>query len=117
VHEAAITAALVEQVRSFLPEGGRLIEVHVEVGEMEHLDSGVMEMLWSVSIEDTELSGATLTVYPVLLLVRCEACQDDWLPEDPAMLVCPGCGAARPKILEGSGVLLRSLEVEEQNGG
>ena len=117
MHEVAITSALVEQVRSFLPEGGTLIEVHVEVGELEHLDPGVMETIWAVSIEDTELAGAALTLYSVSLLVRCESCMREWLPEDPALLVCPQCGAARPKILEGSGVLLRSLEVEDRNGG
>lgn len=116
MHEAAITAALVEQVEVFLPAQGRLIQVHIEVGEMEHLDPGVMETLWMVSTEDTRLAGAQLTIYPVPLSVQCENCLGNWLPEDPALLVCPQCGAVRPKILEGSGVLLRSLEVEETDG-
>ena len=117
MHEVAITSALVEQVRSFLPEGGTLIEVRVEVGKLEHLDPGVMETIWAMSSEDTDLAGAALTIYSVPLLVRCESCMKEWHPEDPALLVCPQCGAARPKILEGSGVLLRSLEVEERSGG
>ncbi len=117
MHEAAITAALLEQVRSFLPERGRLIEVHIEVGEMEHLDPVVMETLFAVSTEDTRMAGAVLTIYPVPLSVCCENCMENWMPEDPALLVCPQCGVARPKIIEGSGVLLRSLEVEESDGG
>lgn len=117
MHEAAITAALVEQVRSFLPENGKLMEVHIEVGELEHLDPGVMETLWAATVDDPRMAGAVLTIYSVPLTVECEACTECWLPEDPAMLVCPECGAVRPKILEGSGVLLRSLDVEENGDG
>jgi hydrogenase nickel incorporation protein HypA/HybF len=117
LHEAAITAALVEQVRSFVPAGATLDAVRVEVGELEHLDSEVMRTLWQAMIEDTDLAGAELEIDRVALSVRCGACGEVWNPEDPAILLCPKCGVVRPEVLEGSGILLRSLSVEEPEDG
>lgn len=113
MHEAAITQALLDQVRELVPEGSRLTRCRVEVGELEHLDEGVMGSLWRAMTDGSPLEGAALDVERIALLVRCKACGTDFDPEDKAILVCPACGAVRPEVLAGAGVTLRSLEVEE----
>jgi len=113
MHEAAITQAILEQVQGVMPPGGVLREVHVEVGDLEHLDGEVMRTVWAAMLLDAGLSGAELRIDRVPLRVRCGACGVEYVPEDTAILLCPECGAVRPEVLEGSGVLLRSLEVEE----
>jgi hydrogenase nickel incorporation protein HypA/HybF len=113
MHEAAITQALLEQVRGLVPAGASLREVHVEIGELEHLDGEVMRTVWAALLLDAGLDGAALRIDRVPLRVRCGACGTEYRPEDPAILLCPDCGAVRPEVLEGSGVLLRSLEVTE----
>jgi hydrogenase nickel incorporation protein HypA/HybF len=112
MHEASVTQALVEQVREALPPAGVLQQVRIEVGELEHLDAEVMRVMWSAFIEGTELVGAGLSVSPVPLRVRCGSCGREYAPEDPAILVCPFCAAARPEVLAGRGIVLRSLEVD-----
>jgi hydrogenase nickel incorporation protein HypA/HybF len=114
MHEAAITEALVEQVREFLPASATLTGVRIEVGELEHLDPVVMRTVWEVATAGTELEGAALTIERVPLSVRCRRCGTEHAPEDPAILLCPDCGAVAPEVLRGSGVVLRSLEVEER---
>jgi len=113
LHEASITQALVDQVRSFVPEGASLLSVRIEVGALEHLDADVLRWTWDVFTEGTDLSGAKLEIESVPLRVCCRACGHEWLPEDPAVLVCPACEAVLPDLQWGTGVLLRSLEVEE----
>ena len=113
MHEAAILSALREQVESFAPEGSVVHEVKIDVGGLEHLDAEVMTTLWEALSMDTRLAGSRLSVTPVPVRVRCRECAAEHEPEDPAVLVCPGCGAVRPEILEGTGVILRSLEVEQ----
>ena len=112
MHEAAILDALVEQVETFTPEDGRLVEVKIEVGGLEHLDHEVMRSLWEIVTGETRFAGSDLVVIGVPVRVRCRACGSEHEPEDPAVLFCPDCGAVRPEVLTGTGVLLRSLEVE-----
>lgn len=113
MHEAAITAALLEQVRGIVPDGSRLLWCRVEVGDLEHLDETVLATLWRAMIEGTPLRGASLEIERIPLQVRCGACGLAYEPQDKAVLLCPACGSVRPEILEGVGVVLRSLEVEE----
>lgn len=113
MHEASIIEALAEQILRVMPEGGRLVLATVEVGELEHLDPGVMTALWEAVTAGSPLGGATLEIERVPVRVRCGACAVEFAPEDRAVLICPACGAVRPEILAGVGIVLRSLEVEE----
>ncbi|MBZ0172872.1 MAG: hydrogenase maturation nickel metallochaperone HypA [Phycisphaerales bacterium] len=113
MHEAAVTEALIDQVRALLPQGGRLVACRVEVGALEHVDASVLTTLWSAMVRSTELADAELVVESVALSVRCAECGREHAPADPAILLCPGCGAVRPEILAGTGIVLRALEIEE----
>lgn len=112
MHEAAITQALIEQVRSALPHGARLLRCTVEVGELEHLDENVLATIWQASIADTDLDRAGLLIEHVPLRVRCGSCGIAFTPPDRAIMLCPSCGCVKPHILSGTGIVLRSLEVE-----
>ncbi|MEN8149345.1 MAG: hydrogenase maturation nickel metallochaperone HypA [Planctomycetota bacterium] len=113
MHETAITEALVEQVRSFRPEGSRVDTVRVEIGALEHIQPEVMATVWEVAVDGTDLAGATLEFVHTALRVECRACGRVYEPEDPAILLCPACGVVRPRVVEGSGVRLLSLAVED----
>lgn len=115
MHEVSIIQALLDQVQTLVPAATRLESVHVEVGELEHLDPEVMTLAWAGATDSGPFAGARLEVVRVPLRVRCRACGAEHEPEDPAILLCPACGVVRPEVLEGSGVLLRRLEVEERS--
>jgi hydrogenase nickel incorporation protein HypA/HybF len=114
MHEAAIADALLEQVRTLVPQGTRVRSVKIEVGGLEHLDSLVLDAAWSGLTDGGPLAGTKLEVQRTPVRVRCRACEQESQPEDPAILTCRSCGAVRPEVIEGSGILLRSLEVEEK---
>lgn len=115
MHEAAIAEALLGQVRTLVPAGAQLLSLRVDVGELEHIDPEVLAAAWEgLTPAGEEGHGARLDVERIALRVRCAACGAESRPEDPAILVCTVCGAVRPEVLAGSGIILRSLEVEEQ---
>jgi hydrogenase nickel incorporation protein HypA/HybF len=108
MHELSMVQSLLEQVRSFMPDGAALREIRLEVGGLEHLDGQVMQ-----SAFDALTQGATLRITRIPVRLRCGSCRQEYEPEDAAVLLCPHCGAVRPEILQGTGVLLRSLEVDQ----
>lgn len=112
MHEAAITSALLEQVAAAMPPTGHLARCTVAVGRLEHLDPLVMQTIWRASTIDTRFDGAQLTILHTPLRVRCRACNHTYQPEDHAIMLCPACGRVLPEVLEGAGVILKSLEVE-----
>jgi len=113
MHEISIMQALLEQVRALKPDGALLREVHLEVGELEHLDGEVMQTGWTVLTSGSELAGAVLSITRVPVRVRCRVCGQEYEPEDVAVLLCPNCEAVQPEVLEGTGVLLRRMAIDE----
>ena len=112
MHEGAIAEALLEQVREFLPDHATLKEVHIDVGRLEHLEETVLRTYWAALTKDTAEEGSLLSISAIALKVRCRGCGTEYEPEDQAIMLCPQCGAARPEILQGSGVVFRRMEVE-----
>lgn len=113
MHELAIVQSLLEQVRSFMPEEAVLSEIRLEVGGLEHLDGEVMRTVFAAITEGSELQGAALSIRRIPVRVRCRSCGHEYEPEDVAILLCPECGLVQPEILQGTGVLLKSLEIDQ----
>jgi hydrogenase nickel incorporation protein HypA/HybF len=90
-----------------------LKEVLIEVGQLEHLDGDLMRSAWSALTAGTELAEAMLSVTRIPVRVRCKSCGHEHEPPEVVLLLCPSCGAGRPEVQEGSGVLLRSIEVDQ----
>ncbi len=115
MHEIAIAEALFEQVRTLAPPGTKVCSVSVEVGGLEHLDAQVLSAAWQSITTDGELAEALLDVQGIPVRVRCRSCNSESQPEDLAILTCAACGAVRPEVIAGSGIVLRSLEVQEES--
>jgi len=116
MHEMSIVESLADAVRRHLPKGARLVRAMVDVGALEHLDFMVMESAWSGLTTEPPLAGAELVLRRVDIRARCGGCGKEYVPPDPAWMVCPDCGIARPEIVRGAGVTLMSLEAERKEG-
>ncbi len=115
MHEMSIASALLEQVELSLPGEGRLVEVRIAVGALEHLDSEVMRLAWeSLVFERPRVSSSVLRVNHVSLRIRCRKCGHVYEPEDIYGTLCPQCASAQPEILQGSGIVLTGLSVDQE---
>ncbi|MFG0252956.1 MAG: hydrogenase maturation nickel metallochaperone HypA [Phycisphaerales bacterium JB038] len=114
MHEMSIASALLEQVELSLPQEGRLVEVRIAVGALEHLDSEVLRLAWeSLVMQRPRLAGSRLEVNHVSLRIRCRKCGHVHEPEDIYGMLCPLCASAQPEILQGSGIVLTGLSVDQ----
>lgn len=116
MHEGSIAQALVEQVRRWLPTDAVLRRAYLQVGRLEHVEASPLHLHWTALTTDTDLAGAELVIERVPLIVRCGSCAHEHEPDEPACLICPSCGAARPEIVRGAGLVLRRLEADEPEG-
>jgi hydrogenase nickel incorporation protein HypA/HybF len=114
MHEASIVESLLEQVRQFTPAGAAVRSVNIEIGGLEHLEPDVMKSAYDALTADTPMAGSVLEVGRVATIVRCRACGAEHEPEDLACMLCPECGAAAPELIQGAGVLLKSIDVDQE---
>ena len=112
MHETAIAASLLEQVQQYISPDAVLQQVHLQIGRMEHLEETVFRTAWTALTAHTSFANSALTIEWVPLRVRCRNCQNEYTPEDQAIMLCPQCESAYPEILQGSGIILKSLDVD-----
>ena len=112
MHEMSIVQSLADGIRQHLPPGASLVRAVVEVGSLEHLDEDVMRSAWDAVSMAPPLEGAALAGRHVPVSARCRHCDHGYAPEVQAYLACPRCGEARPDVLAGWGVTLRTLEAD-----
>jgi len=117
MHELSIAQALREQVEPLIPRNGILQEVWLQIGQLEHIEDDTIKLAWQSTVMDHPTMGQSkLMIEHVSLLIHCKACDANYNPEEPANLFCPHCNMAQPEVLEGSGIILRTLiaDVEEE---
>lgn len=112
MHELAIVEALADGIRSYLPADAALVRAIVEVGSLEHLDAEVLQSAWTAFTDAPPLLGGRLEILWTPVRVRCRSCGHEYAPDRTEYLVCPRCDQARPDILEGWGVTLRTIEAD-----
>jgi len=100
MHEAAITAQLIEYLLEEARKRGarRILEVHLEIGELTHLNPEQIEFLYKVYSEGSPiLRGSRLVITRVRGFVRCRECgfEGEVGAEDGLAGIafsCPRCG-------------------------
>lgn len=112
MHEIAVVEALVEQVVRITPDRAVVIRVALEIGELEHLDEAVMRTAWRAVNDGSPLAGAVLDMTRTPVNLRCRSCRREFQPEHTALFTCPGCGRTRPDIISGTGIVLRTIELD-----
>lgn len=117
----AVVRCIADTTLDHLPPGATLVEAVVEVGSLEHLEPSVMDAAWNALAaepprDSRALAGSRLILEAVPVRIHCALCDLEHTPDEAAYLVCPRCGATRPRVLSGWGVTLTRLVVEIPDG-
>ena len=115
MHELSIALAIVEQVAPIAREhrARRVLSVTVSVGRLSGVDGDSLSLAFPLAAEDTVAAGARLVVEAVPARARCRACGREFEPDFVA-LVCEGCGSPDVEISGGRDLLLKSVEIDEE---
>jgi hydrogenase nickel insertion protein HypA len=83
--------------------------LHVRLGELSGVDSGLLETAFSLCRERTVCAGAALDIERVRAVWACASCGRAVEPGE--ILRCPGCG--RPaRLRAGDEIILERIEME-----
>lgn len=113
MHEQGIAQEIIKQATA-AADGKTLKGIVVEVGQLGHLPSHEMrEVLVAM------LPGVDVTITDKEATVLCASCGHRGAPtmiekgHDHNIFKCSGCGAMLPKIIDGTDIVLVSVDVGE----
>jgi hydrogenase nickel incorporation protein HypA/HybF len=113
MHEVSIATQLLELVAETAARHAvRVVRaVQVDVGVMDAVSPEALRTAFALAAEGTLAAGARLDLTEVAIQAQCKGCATRFAPALDNY-ACPGCGQADVQILEGRGIVLRSLECE-----
>ena len=111
MHEYSIVQALLGQVEALAAKksANAVHRVHVSLGELAGVDSGLLATAWQTFRERTICASAELELKTVPAQWECPRCHSA-IPRGTA-LVCKSCNEAA-RLLQGDELMLDSVELE-----
>ena len=83
MHELSIASSLLEKLLEFAAQNpdGTLVDVHLAIGELSHIDSEALRFCYESIIRQTPIAGSNLTIEKIPALVSCPYCSYRGRPE------------------------------------
>ena len=111
MHELAIAESVV-QIASRHADGRQVTKVYLKVGHLRQVVPSALAFSFDLVAQGTPVEGAELEMEEVPVTGKCRACgAESRLESFP--LQCKTCGGFDLQILEGEGLYVESLELEE----
>lgn len=113
MHEVSLVASLVERIEEVARAEGfeRVLELRVAVGALSGVEPACVEFCFAEVARGSRLEGARLQLERVEAEILCRGCGQVSRPDDPAVLLCPGCGSGDIRICKGRDFGIVDLEV------
>ncbi len=134
MHEASIALSILsklEEITSSAKNVKRVTRVKISVGMLSMVDIEALKFALEVLSKGTIAEGMRIDIEIAKPRFKCSRCQHTWVMEDipnsltelktilhlnPEVIVnylqCPKCGSRDVEIIEGSSIILQSVEVE-----
>jgi hydrogenase nickel incorporation protein HypA/HybF len=114
MHELAIAQSLLEivehEARPY--EGARVKRIFLRIGKLSAVVPDALRFAFDAITHGGMVEGAALEIEEVPLSIRCHACREDFMVEDPFM-ICPHCGGGDVEMISGRELEIRSMEIED----
>jgi hydrogenase nickel incorporation protein HypA/HybF len=114
VHELAVAQSLLEIVEQEARpyEGARVKRILLRIGRMSAVVPDALRFAFDAITRGGIAEGAALEIEEVALSIRCRACEEVFIVEDPFM-ICPQCEAVDVELVSGRELEIRSMEIED----
>ena len=91
----------------------KINEIEVHIGQTSGVKAYYMHKYFPEASKDTIVEGAKLVCVEIPVKALCEECGKEYLPNKENNYLCPHCGGRKAHIIEGKGVTLNNVVVED----
>ena len=115
MHEMSYIARMVELAIDIAKESNdeKIKSIIVQIGKTSGVMPYYMYKYYPEAVRGTILEGAELVCEEVDVKALCEECGAEYFPLRENNYLCPKCGGRKAHIIEGKGVTLKSIVVED----
>lgn len=115
MHEMSYIAKMVNMAEEVARENKvcSIRKIVVEIGKTSGVMPYYMYKYFPDAAKGTLLENAELECVEVPVKALCEECGKEYLPSRENRYLCPFCGGRKAHIIEGKGVVLRNVIVED----
>jgi hydrogenase nickel incorporation protein HypA/HybF len=92
---------------------GRVRQIEVAIGKTSGVMPYYMHKYYPEASKGTILEGAELICKEVDVKALCEECGQEYTPHRDNHYLCPFCGGRKAHIIEGKGVTLTNVVIED----
>ena len=115
MHEMSYILKMVNMACEIAVENNakRIKSIEVEIGKTTGVMPYYMYKYYPDAIKGTILEGSELICREVPVKALCEECNNEYLPSRENRYLCPKCGGRKAHIIEGKGVVLKNVTIED----
>jgi hydrogenase nickel incorporation protein HypA/HybF len=112
MHEFSLAQDIIETIgRSVTGNLSKITAIHIEVGEFSGVVIESLEFGLNVVLQDKNLADVKVNISVVPAAAVCE-CNYEY-PVKDILEACPKCNSYNRKIISGTDVIIKSIEIEE----
>lgn len=115
MHELYIADCILKSARESLPTDispERIRQVEVQVGELDAVIPETLIFLFDAIKISHGMSNAGLQIEKIDILCCCQDCGHKFRIDIP-LFICPDCGSSKVEVLQGRGIKLLKILVDD----
>ena len=115
MHELSYIIDIVNTVQEEIDNSKikKIRKIIVDVGEMSGVVPFYLHKYFPEAVKGTKLNDTELETNLIEVQIKCEGCGTVYHPDKENRYKCPKCGERKGELMQGKGIQIRSLEVEE----
>ncbi len=115
MHEMSYITRMVSMALEVAMENNakKVKKIEVDIGKTSGVMPYYMYKYYPDAVKGTILEDAELVCEEVEVRALCEECGEKYYPNKSNNYLCPACGGRRAHIIEGKGVTLKNVVIED----
>ncbi len=115
MHEMSYIARMVNLAIDVAQQNNarKVLKIEVLIGKTSGVMPYYMHKYYPEASKGTILEGAELVCEEVPVKALCEECNKEYFPTSENRYMCPHCGGRKAHIIEGKGVMLKNVVIED----
>ncbi len=90
-------------------------EIYVNVGKMSGVVPFYLDKYYQEAKKNTFLENTKLIIDEKEVVIECEGCGEKYTPSKEQKYKCPKCGERKGKLLQGKGITIEKIVVDDGN--